>query len=167
MAQELARVQKLGGNPLVVGIMGSGHLANRFGVPHQLEGLGLKSTVLLPWTLGWDCNKLTPTYADAVFGLEEAETEPQQQKPLLGVRIDASKDGNGVLVEQVIEESVAEDAGLEDGDIITKAAGIQVKDTGALVSIIQRQAPGTWLPLEVSRDGDIKEIIAKFPKAPY
>lgn len=163
MAQELARVQKLGGDPLVIGIMGSGHLANRYGVPHQLEGLGLTSTVLLPWTLGWDCNKLTPTYADAVFGLEEPEDEPVQQKPLLGVRIDTAEDGSGVIVDQVIEESVAEDAGLEDGDVIIKAAGQSVEDTGKLVGIIQRQAPGTWLPLEIKRGSSTLNLIAKFP----
>ncbi len=167
MAQELARVQKLGGDPLVVGVMGSGHLANRHGVPHQLEGLGLKSTVLLPWTLGWDCNKLSPTYADAIFGVEEAEADPIKQKPLLGVRIDTAEDGSGVLIDQVIEESVAEDAGLEIGDIIVKAAGERVMETGELVTVIQRQAPGTWLPLEIKRDGETMDIIAKFPTNPH
>ncbi|SCA57568.1 conserved exported hypothetical protein [Candidatus Terasakiella magnetica] len=167
MAQALAHVQKLGGDPLMVGIMGSGHLANRYGVPHQLEGLGLSSTVLLPWTLSWDCKDLSPTYADAIFGLEEMEAKPMGHKPMLGVRIDESEDGSGVRVDQVIEESVAEDAGLEEGDIITMAAGVKTLEVKRLISIIQRQAPGTWLPLSIMRDGDLIEIIAKFPKSPH
>ena len=167
MAQKIAEVQKMGGEPLVIGIMGSGHLANKHGVPYQLEGLGLTSTTLLPWTLGWDCNKLTKTYADAIFGLEAAEDEPVKQKPLLGVRIDVTEDNTGVLVDQVLEETVAEDAGLVKGDIITKAAGIFVRKPGELVNVIQRQAPGTWLPLVIKRDGDNMDIIAKFPTIPH
>jgi len=163
MAQEIARVQKLGGEPLVIGIMGSGHLANRHGVPHQLEGLGLKSTVLLPWTLGWDCNELIDGYADSVFGLEEPDDEPMKYKPLLGVRIEESKDGFGILVAKTIEETVAEDAGILEGDVIFEAAGKRVRTPSDLIGVIQRQAPGTWLPLKTKRNGDTIEIIAKFP----
>ncbi|MDV7341679.1 ChaN family lipoprotein [Terasakiella sp. A23] len=167
MAQEIARVQKLGGEPLVIGVMGSGHIAHGHGVPHQLEGLGLHAKTLLPWTLGWDCDDLKPTYADAIFGLEEMEEKPQGHKPLLGVRIDEAEDKSGVLVEQVIEESVAEDAGLKTGDIIVSAAGVITKTPGELVTVIHRQAPGTWLPLQIKRDGDLIDILAKFPKSPH
>jgi len=163
MAQELARVQKMGGDPLVIGIMGSGHLANRYGVPHQLEGLGLNSTVLLPWTLGWDCNELRDNYADAIFGLEAMESSPRKQRPVLGIRIEKIKNTPGVLVDQVVEKSVAEKAGFKKGDRILSAAGQDIEDTGQLISIIQRQAPGTWLPLDIVRHSKHLEIIAKFP----
>jgi len=163
MAQELARVQKMGGNPLVIGVMGSGHLADRYGVPYQLQGLGLGSTVLLPWTLGWNCNDLSPSYADAIFGLEAMEEKPTSQRPILGIRIEKAETQTGVIVEQVVEESIAEDAGLEKDDIILRAAGQWVEDTGQLIKIIQRQAPGTWLPLEIERGGQPIDIIAKFP----
>jgi len=163
MAQKIAHVQKLGGDPLVIGVMGSGHLTERHGVPHQLEGLGLNSTVLLPWTLGWDCNDLTPSYADAIFGLEPMETQPAKQRPMLGVRIGMSEDKKGILVDDVVKESVAQDAGIQTGDIILSAAGQDVSDTAVFISIIHRQAPGTWLPLLVARDGKQLELIAKFP----
>ncbi|WP_419799344.1 MAG: ChaN family lipoprotein [Terasakiella sp.] len=163
MAQELARVQKMGGNPLVIGVMGSGHLADRYGVPYQLQGLGLGSTVLLPWTLGWNCNDLSPSYADAIFGLEAMEQKPAAQRPILGIRIEKAENKTGVVVEQVVEESIAEDAGLEKGDVILIAAGQLVEDTAQLIRIIQRQAPGTWLPLEIERNAQPIDIIAKFP----
>lgn len=163
MAQKISHVQKLGGNPLVVGIMGSGHIANRYGVPHQLEELGLKSTILIPWTLGSDCKTLNNGYADAVFGLEEADEESSSYKPMLGVQIEESKEGNGILVSQTLEETVAEDAGLIKGDIIFEAATKPVRTPSELIKIIKRQAPGTWLPLKISRDGKTIDIIAKFP----
>ncbi|NVK17564.1 MAG: ChaN family lipoprotein [Methylocystaceae bacterium] len=164
MAQKIAEVQKMGGNPLVIGVMGSGHLSNRHGVPHQLESLGLDSTILLPWTLGWDCNDLSPTYADAIFGLEEMEEGTDSEKPLLGVRIDKNDTPKGVRIDQIIEESVAEDAGLQEGDIILRAAETDTNSPKELVKIIQRVAPGTWLPLSVQRGEDTLEILAKFPQ---
>jgi predicted metalloprotease with PDZ domain len=153
----------MGGYPFVIGIMVSGHLANRYGVPHKLEGLGLNSTVLLPWTLGWDCNELRDNYADAIFGLEAMESSPRKQRPVLGIRIEKIKNTPGVLVDQVVEKSVAEKAGFKKGDRILSAAGQDIEDTGQLISIIQRQAPGTWLPLDVVRHSKHLEIIAKFP----
>jgi len=164
MAQKIAEVQKMGGDPLVIGVMGSGHLANRYGVPYQLEGEGLTSSVLLPWTLGWDCNDLTPTYADAIFGLEEMEEDPDSEKPMLGVRIDKNTDPVGVRIDLVIEESVADDAGLQEGDVILQAAQKDTQSPKELVKIIQRQAPGTWLPLVVQRGEETLDIIAKFPQ---
>jgi len=32
-----------------------------------------------------------------------------------------------------------------------------------LVEIVQRQAPGTWLPLAIRRGADELEFVAKFP----
>jgi hypothetical protein len=34
---------------------------------------------------------------------------------------------------------------------------------GEVVEIVQRQAPGTWLPLKVRRGDNTLELIAKFP----
>ena len=52
------------------------------------------------------------------------------------------------------------------GDVITFAAGVAVRATGELIAIVGRQAPGTWLPLEVRRDGSLLSLVAKFPAAP-
>ncbi|WP_038012592.1 ChaN family lipoprotein [Terasakiella pusilla] len=164
MAQMIAKTQKAGGNPLVVGIMGSGHLTNGYGVPHQLKGLGLNATVLLPWTLGWDCTELVDGYADAVFGLEEMEPKGQDKKPILGVRIEASADKKGVLIEEIVEDSVAERAGLKKGDLILTAADLATNEPKDLIRIIQQQAHGTWLPLEIQRNGRPLTVVAKFPQ---
>jgi S1-C subfamily serine protease len=47
--------------------------------------------------------------------------------------------------------------------VVLKAAGEDLSSTADLVEIIQRQAPGTWLPLEIERDGKIQTLVAKFP----
>jgi S1-C subfamily serine protease len=69
----------------------------------------------------------------------------------------------GVAVMSVVPESVAAMTGLEAGDLVVEAAGVTVSDTGDLIAIVQRQAPGTWLPLVIRRnDGQLK-LVAKFP----
>ncbi len=69
MAQVLVQAVQRADRPLVVGVMGSGHLVRGFGVPHQLRDLGVRdAVVLLPWSRDDACAELIPGYADAVYG---------------------------------------------------------------------------------------------------
>lgn len=151
--------------PLIVGIMGSGHILKGFGVPHQLKNMGVKKIVsLLPWDTNRPCKLLTDRYADAVFGL--APFTPESGSPLqqrLGIGFEFSKKTTGAHVLQVEQQSIAESAGLQAGDVILEMAGSTLKESSDVIDAVKRQAPGTWLPLKVMREGMITEIIAKFP----
>ena len=148
---------------LVIGLMGSGHLQYRYGVPHQLAALGIDDvTVLLPWEASRDCNELVPDLADAVFGVETLEPAPPRR--LLGIQIEPVEDG--IAVRGVTEGSVAAAAGIRNGDVILTAAGMAVHAPGELREIVARQAPGTWLPLRVRRGHKDMEIVARFPAEP-
>lgn len=161
MAHELAAQAER--HDLVVGLMGSGHVIHGYGVPHQLEDLGMRNIIsLLPWAVGGDCRALAADYADAVFALDEDERfEPQQLR--LGVELIAAEEG--VRVGHVAEASVAERAGLRVDDVIRQAAGKPVAQPADLVAIVRRQAPGTWLPLKVAREGETHELVARFPNS--
>lgn len=151
--------------PLVVGIMGTGHILQGFGVPHQLNDLGVtRIASLLPWDTNKSCKQLVPGYADAVFGLDPfvAETTVSSRQRL-GIRFEFSQAANGALVLQIEPNSIAETTGLLDGDIITEIAGILVQKSSDLTNAVKHQAPGTWLPLKVKRDGLMIELVAKFP----
>jgi uncharacterized iron-regulated protein len=77
MAQALA--EGAGDGRLVAGLMGTGHVEAGFGVPHQLEDLGIAGTVsLLPWDAGRPCTELEPGLADAVYGIA---AEPAPARP--------------------------------------------------------------------------------------
>jgi len=154
-----------GTSPLVVGIMGSGHILHGFGVPHQLHDLGVtRIASLLPWNTNKSCEQLVPGYADAVFGLDPFVAETVAASPQrLGIRFEFSKAANGALVLQIEPNSIAEATGLLDGDIITEIAGILVEKSSDLTDAVKRQAPGTWLPLKVNRNGSVLELTAKFP----
>ena len=70
MAQAIVQQRSRTDPPLVVGLMGSGHLENRYGVPHQLRDLGIKeAAVLLPWDRDSDCADADRRSGRRLFGL--------------------------------------------------------------------------------------------------
>ncbi len=163
MAERIAAARARDPQALVVGIMGTGHLMNGWGVPHQLRDLGVKDpAVLLPWEPENDCRRLQAGYADAVFGLS-ARDEPAPQRPRLGLWLEAAT--GGVQIRQIEKGGLGERAGLREGDLVVEIAGRAPTAPADVSDAVQRQAPGTWLPLKVRRDGRTLEIIAKFPPA--
>ena len=109
MAEALADAARSRDGVIAVGVMGAGHLEQRFGVPVQLEALGVQDVVvLLPWDVGRDSAQLTPDLADTVFGIPE-RNEPAALGPRPGVTL-AQADG-GLRVVDVAASSVAAAAG--------------------------------------------------------
>jgi len=142
--------------------MGTGHIAHGYGVPHQLRALGIADPeTLLPWDRGAECKTLVPGLADAVFGLAEPADASAQARPRLGVLLEAVNEGVRIL--KVEKGSLAEAAGVRDGDWLSEIAGVTPKQVGDVVEVVQRQAPGTWLPLKVRRGEATLELVAKFP----
>lgn len=163
MAEGMLSARAAREGALVVGILGSGHVAHGWGVGHQLGALGEARVLsLLPWDRGRDCATLTAGLADAVFGLEPPPPAPAP-RPRLGVTMDAA--AGGVRILGVEPGSVAEQAGLREGDVVIRVAGAVAAGPDDLAGAVQRQAPGTWLPLEVEREGERLELLAKFPPA--
>jgi len=164
MAEAIVERLRADRTPLVVAIMGAGHLRNGHGVPHQLRDLGIpEPAVLLPWYVGQDCALLTAGVADLVFGVEDRRPEAPE-RPRLGVTLDQSE--HGVTIRDVLKGSIAESAGARAGDVIKTVAGVPVKDAGTVIAAVQRQAPGTWLPITVQRGTQSLELVARFPGKP-
>lgn len=164
MAQGIHSALERSQRPLVVGIMGSGHIKYGYGVPHQLKHLGVTDVgMLLPWNSGTSCDLLTANIADAIFGTAlpplAADERPRQR---LGIRFEMAQDGGGARVLQVEKGSIAEKADIRESDLIIEAAGLPVKQLNDIVEIVKRQAPGTWLPLKLKRGSDTMEAVAKF-----
>ena len=166
MAEALASAKRRNPGTLVVGVLGRGHIEFGYGVPHQLADLGITDTAtVLPVEAGADCEGLARGVADMVFLVDRSMVAAAGlPKPKLGVLIEPAKEGVRIL--QVMDDSVARAAELESGDVIGEAAGVPVRRNSALIEIIQRQAPGTWLPLGVRRGDKSLNIIAKFPAEP-
>jgi uncharacterized iron-regulated protein len=162
MAQRIVEAARGQDAPLVVAIMGSGHVRNGDGVPRQLRDLGVnRFASALPWDTSASCDELAVGIADVVFGVESRPEPARPARPRLGISIDA--DPAGVLVRSVVPGSIAEQAGIRAGDIILRIAGESAARTENVVEAVQRQAPGTWLPLTVKRGEETVEIVARFP----
>lgn len=158
MAEAIATARGAAGSPLVAALVGLAHAEHGFGVAHQLADLGIAEVgILLPVESA--CAGLDANSADAVFVTGPAPRA--RPGPRLGVLIETAP--AGVAVREVVAGSVAEAAGVAAGDVIAAAAGVEVRTTTDLIAIVRRQAPGTWLPVSVRRDGAEIELVAKFP----
>ncbi|HJV92390.1 MAG TPA: ChaN family lipoprotein [Azonexus sp.] len=167
MAEALARRASAGpggAKPLLVGIIGSGHLRFGYGVPHQLRDLGVSNIgVLLPVALDADCATIRNGLADAVFALPKqaaAAVEP----PRLGVSL-TGREGK-VSIADVMADSLAEKSGLRSGDRLLYVAGQPARNIAQIIAAIRRQPGGTWLPLQVLRGDETLDLVVKFPVRP-
>jgi uncharacterized iron-regulated protein len=167
MAEALARALAVPAGakpPLVVGIMGSGHIRHGHGVPHQLRALGVKEVgTLLPVANDSACGELRKGFADAVFALP-APALAKPEPPRLGVLLDQAE--GGVRITKVTADSLAEKSGLKDGDRLVELAGAPVTKLAAVSASIRAQPAGTWLPLRVRRGEETLELLIKFPPKP-
>jgi uncharacterized iron-regulated protein len=164
MAQAISERLALDDGVLVVALIGSGHLLYGYGTPDQLRELGVRDTaVLLPWDADQDCHELRPGLADLVFGVQAPPSAPRAQRPRLGITLDQADEG--VTIREVVRGSIAETAGARAGDVITVLAGTPVKETQDVIAAVQRQAPGTWLPMTIRRGDASLELVARFPPA--
>ena len=153
--------------PLIVGIMGSGHLRDGFGVPHQLRDLGVDRVVtLLPLSPDEDCHEIRPQLADAVFALPKKPVPPVPP-PRLGVQLEDAESGQGgVRVLAVSAGSLADTSGLRAGDRLLAVAGRPAVKAAAVIAVVRAAPPGTWLPLRVRRGEGTLDVVVRFPPAP-
>jgi hypothetical protein len=75
------------------------------------------------------------------------------------------KDGNGVLVSEVVQDSPAEKAGLKAGDVITKVDSEDIENAGDLTSTIRGYEPEAEVLISVIRDGKKKKLKATLGEA--
>ena len=165
MAQGIA--ERLAGPtpPLAIGILGAGHIRSGYGVPAQLRDLGITRIAgVLPWDTTPPCVAPTSGLADAVFLLPPQATAKDATRPRLGIAFDQGPDG--MVVREVVPKSIAETAGIQLGDVIVQMAGEPVKGSAEMVSTVQRQPPGTWLPIVARRSGTLIDLVARFPAQP-
>lgn len=161
MAEALAGRARAGEKPLVVGIMGSGHLRFGHGVPHQLRDLGITNIgTLLAMPADSDCTEVSPGLASAVFALP-GQPQEEPEPPRLGVRLE-EKDG-GVMVSEVTAGSLAERTGLKGGDRLLEIAGVSASTASQVVTLVRRHPSGSWLPMRIRRGEETIDLVVKFP----
>jgi C-terminal processing protease CtpA/Prc len=73
---------------------------------------------------------------------------------------------NGVLVSGVEEDSPADNAGIEDGDVIVRFNGKSVSSADELRSAVRATSPGKAAKVDVVHDGDTKTLTLTVSERP-
>jgi len=77
--------------------------------------------------------------------------------PVIGVQLDMSYEGQGALVQSVVEGGPASNTELAAGDVITEIDGVKVSDGTELVVRIRAKNPGDVVELTLE-DGSVIEV---------
>jgi predicted metalloprotease with PDZ domain len=97
-----------------------------------------------------------PVFAGPPAGIGDLSIEHHEDEALLGVYVENERDG--VRVHGVIDDTGAEAAGLERGDVIVSFDGETVRDLGDLRAMVDRFAPGEAVRVGYVRDGDEQSV---------
>ena len=100
----------------------------------------------------------------ALAGTSVAGSKVSEEQAWLGVQLQAlnedlkeamemDEDQEGVLIAEVLDDSPADEAGLEDGDVVTSIDGDEMTSVKQVVAAIQDRSPGDRVEIKVLRDG--------------
>ncbi|MEP9382762.1 S1C family serine protease [Nocardioides cheoyonin] len=92
----------------------------------------------------------TPTHARLGISVSTAGVSAQDQSE------SDITDGDGAKVEQVNQGSAAEDAGMSEGDVITKVGDQPITSSDSLVATIRAYRPGDKVTVTWTHDGKTK-----------
>ncbi len=87
-----------------------------------------------------------------------SEELPASQRAWLGVMLSPAQEGGGVLIEQVMRDSPAAEAGLRSGDTITKQGDKKVMDVQSFIESVGDMGPGSEMQLTVQRSGKAQQM---------
>ena len=143
MAKRLVAAHRLNPQPLLVALIGAGHMEGNDGVPQQLRQLGLKQQLALK----------RPLLPDGCV------------PPPSGARLGAflESDPSGVWVRQVAPGSAAAAAGLRPGDRILELNGQSVQRAGQVIRGVRLHPDGVRLRLTIDRKGQRIQLDLQLP----
>jgi len=102
---------------------------------------------------------VTSATGKGYLGLE-VSSEPVEIDPVWGTS------RRGALVTDIGNNSPAAEAGLRQGDVVTKFQGMAFRSPADLLQIIRTQPPGCEVKLEVIRNNKMGDIIARLGTRP-
>jgi len=117
--------------------------------------LALVAAAFLFTSLGW-AQKSTKEEKQGYLGVYLQELTPDLKESM-----DLDESTDGILISGVVGDSPAEEAGLEDGDVLISFDGKKVYSVSKLTSLVRKTSPGTKVSLVIIRDGDEKKLKVK------
>lgn len=84
--------------------------------------------------------------------------------PKIGVSVEDRADGEGVYVSDVTDNSTAQKAGVQKGDVIIQFAGEKINNVDALLEAINSNQQKTKIDIDINRNGTSKKLQMTMPK---
>jgi serine protease Do len=84
--------------------------------------------------------------------------------PKIGVSVEDRADGDGVMVNEVTEQSAAAKAGIKQGDVITQFGSKSIGNVDELMQAIGENQSKSKVDIEVNRNGQQKNMQLEMPK---
>jgi serine protease Do len=85
----------------------------------------------------------------------------QTLTPDLAQAFDLPEDTKGVVISNVKEDGPADEAGLQQGDIVVKFDGENIDSANTLRNVVAQKSPGSKVSVTVLRDGDKTTVQVK------
>jgi serine protease Do len=89
-----------------------------------------------------------------------------QLTPGLAMSLDLDRDTKGIIITEVVKGTPAEEAGLQQYDVIVELDGEAVGNNNEFLNRVAMYKPGTKIKLVVLRDGKRKPVTIKLGKRP-
>jgi S1-C subfamily serine protease len=100
------------------------------------------------------------------LGIQMAALSPALKQQLNQETNLSINQDQGVLVMRVFDNSPADQAGLQRGDIIQKINGVAIKEASKVQELVEANAVGSVLELEVNRNGQVQNFQVKLGTFP-
>jgi putative serine protease PepD len=98
--------------------------------------------------------------------VEQLLQDGEVRHPYLGVQIADAEQNGGARIVEVVPGGPADDAGLEQGDVVTRAGGEDVQNGDDLRGAVTARQPGDELELELERNGDSRTVTVELGTRP-
>jgi uncharacterized iron-regulated protein len=163
MAETLANaLRERKDSPLVLVIIGKGHIGGRFGVPERaVKRFPHRYRTVIPVPIDYPDTVNDPGFADFVWITGKADRLPPGR---LGVQVRPRPTAEGLEVISIHPESPADRAGIVAGDIILMADGEPLRDIATLHWVIAGSAGN--LQLRIKRKNKVMDLPVSLLPAP-
>jgi putative serine protease PepD len=98
--------------------------------------------------------------------VEQLLGDGEVEHAYLGVQVADAENNGGARIVEVVQGGPADDAGVQQGDVVVGADGQDVQNGDDLRSAVNAKKPGDELELEVRRDGNTRTITVELGTRP-
>lgn len=98
--------------------------------------------------------------------VEQLLEDGEVRHAYLGVQVADAEDNGGARIVDVAQDGPADDAGIQEGDVVVGAAGEDVQNGDDLRDAVNARKPGEELKLELRRDGATRNVTAELGTRP-